>query len=323
METFTRRSALLTGTAALAATARPRALGAQGLTTVRIGAALDDSTTPILFADHAGYFRRYGIAAEIVKITSGAAVAAAVAGGSLDFGKSSIYAIIAAHVRGFPFQLVAPTGSYSSADPDAGLLVAATSPIRVAADLNGKTLGVSSLQDLNMVATEAWVDKNGGNSSTMRFLELSPPSVLDALVAARIAAAPVQDPLMSTIMATGAARNIGSFNDAIARTYQSAGIFATSGWIARNRDVVERFVRAMRDANIYLGKHEGEGVPLIAAFLGISEGSAQQLHHPGRPPFLLPSEIQPLIDLTAKYKIIPHGFAAEELISPAALKLPR
>jgi ABC-type nitrate/sulfonate/bicarbonate transport system substrate-binding protein len=89
MTALTRRFALLTGATAFAATTQPRGIGAQGLTPVRIGAALDDSTTPLLFADHAGYFRRYGIAAEIVKITSGAAVAAAVAGGSISANRAS------------------------------------------------------------------------------------------------------------------------------------------------------------------------------------------------------------------------------------------
>jgi NitT/TauT family transport system substrate-binding protein len=321
MITLTRASALRAGAVLCAAGTLPRPVGAQGLTTIRIGAAMDDSTTPILFADHAGYFRRYGIAVQITKVDSGAAVAAAVAGGSLDLGKASIYAIIAAHARGFPFQLIAATGSYSGSTPDEALLVSADSPIRSAADLDGKILGVASLQDLNMVATEAWVDKNGGHSATLRFIELAPPSVPAALFAGRIAAAPVQEPMASTIMAGGKARNIGSFFDGIATRYQTAGVFATADWVAHNRDLADRFARAMRDANAYLGKHEEEAVPLIGAFIGITPG--ENVHHPGRPLYLVASEIQPLIDVAATYKVIAHGFAAQELISPAALKPPR
>jgi NitT/TauT family transport system substrate-binding protein len=321
MTTLTRASALRAGAALCAAGAFPRRVTAQGLTTLRIGAAMDDSTTPILFADHAGYFKRYGIAVEITKVDSGAAVAAAVAGGSLDLGKASIYAIIAAHARGFPFQLIAPTGAYSAASPDEALLVSTASGIRSAADLDGKILGVASLQDLNMVATEAWVDKNGGHSATLHFIELAPPSVQAALFAGRIAAAPVQEPMASTIMATGKARNIGSFFDGVASRYQTAGVFATADWVTRNHDVADRFARAMRDANAYLGKHEDEGVPLIGAFIGIQEG--EKVNHPGRPLYLVPAEIQPMIDVAATYKVIAHGFAAQELISPAALKPPR
>jgi NitT/TauT family transport system substrate-binding protein len=318
MTTLTRASALRAGAVLCAAATVPRRLEAQGLTIIRIGAAMDDSTTPILFADHAGYFKRYGIAVQITKVDSGAAVAAAVAGGSLDLGKASIYAIIAAHARGFPFQLIAPTGSYSGSTPDEALLVAADSPIHSAADLDGKILGVASLQDLNMIATEAWVDKHGGHSATLRFIELAPPSVMAALFAGRIAASPVQEPMASTIMASGKARNIGSFFDGIASRYQTAGVFATADWVTRNRDVADRFARAMRDANAYLGKHEDEGVPLIGAFIGITEG--ENVHHPGRPLYLVASEIQPMIDVAATYKVIAHGFAAQELISPAALK---
>lgn len=308
-------------TTACTAALLPRSVRAQQTQTIRIGAAMDDSTTPVLFADHAGYFKRHGLSAEITKLTSGAAVAAAVAGGSLELGKSSIFSIIAAHVRGFPFQLIAPTASYSSASPDAGVVVATTSSIRSAADLNGKVLGVASLQDINMVATQAWVDKNGGQSSTLRFIELPPPAVPDALLAGRIDAAPVQDPLLSTILAGGKARNIGWFNDGIAKNYESAGVFATAEWVSRNADAAKRFALAMRDANAYLGKHEDAGVPLIAAFIGISATST--MHHPGRPLYLVPSEIQPLIDVAAAYKAIPRAFPAQELISPAALAPPR
>jgi NitT/TauT family transport system substrate-binding protein len=321
LTSLTRAGALRAGAAIWAAGTLPAPAEAQGLTIIRIGAAMDDSTTPILFADHAGYFKRNGIAVQITKVDSGAAVAAAVAGGSLDLGKASIYAIIAAHARGFPFQLIAATGAYSGSTPDEALIVSADSPIRSAADLDGKILGVASLQDLNMIATEAWVDKNGGHSATLRFIELAPPSVPAALFAGRIAASPVQEPMASTIMATGKARNIGSFFDGVANHYQTAGVFATADWVTRNRDVADRFARAMRDANAYLGKHEDEGVPLIGAFIGITEG--ENVHHPGRPLYLVASEIQPMIDVAATYKVIAHGFAAQELISPAALKPPR
>jgi NitT/TauT family transport system substrate-binding protein len=323
MSLFTREAILRGAMATAAATIVPRSIEAQNLTTMRIGAALDDSTTPLLFADHAGYFKRNGLAVEITKLQSGSAVAAAVIGGSLDLGKSSFYSIIAAHARGIPFQFIAPTGSYSSVSPDAALIVAASSPIRTASDLNGKILGVASLQDLNMVATEAWVDKNGGSSASLKFVELPPPAVLESLMAGRIAASPVQDPLLSTIMASGNARVIGYANDAIAKNYQSAGVFGTIEWVAHNRDTVERFARAMRDANAYLGKHEEEGVPLIAQFIGITSKSASSLHHPGRPSYLVAGEIQPLIDVTAAYKIIPRAFPAQEIISPSALQPPR
>jgi len=91
--------------------------------------------------------------------------------------------------------------------------------------------------------------------------------------------------------------------------------------LLNRNDLADRFARAMRDANAYLGKHEDEGVPLIGAFIGITEG--EKVHHPDRPQYLVAAQIQPMIDVATTYKVIAHGFDAQELISPAALKPPR
>ena len=66
--------------------------------------------------------------------------------------------MFAAFARGLPIKLVAPSSLYLSDHADSLLLVRADSPIRTARDLNGKILGVDSLNDVYTLATRAWVD---------------------------------------------------------------------------------------------------------------------------------------------------------------------
>ena len=140
------RRALLALGAALALSTPASFAQVTDLPTIRIGAALDVESTPVLYAQKAGLFAKAGLNVEIVKLTGGGtAIAAAIAGGGLEVGKASTFALVAAHARGVPFVLLAPAAYYSSAEADIPLVVSAGSTWKSARDLEGKTIGVVSL----------------------------------------------------------------------------------------------------------------------------------------------------------------------------------
>jgi NitT/TauT family transport system substrate-binding protein len=310
--------------AAAAVLAAGRAARAQTpLPHLRIGAALDDESTPVLYAQSAGIFRKHGLDVEIVKLTSGSAVAAAVVGGSLEIGKSSTIAIIAAHLRGVPFQIIAPIADYRSDKPHGALIVPIASTAKTGKDFSGKTIGVTSLQDLNSLAMLAWLEQTGGDPASVKFVELPPPAIGAALEAGRIDGAPVFEPALTNALATGKAK-IGAFvYDAIAKRFQGAIAFANQGWIAANPAVVDAFTHAMFESSSYVDAHESEMIPLVASFVGMDPATLAKMRHPGRPLYVDLPAIQPLIDLEAKFKVIPASFPARELISDEVLKPPR
>jgi len=300
----------------------PAGSSAQDAPLIRVGAALDDQSTPLLYAVHADMFKKAGLNVEIEKLGSGSVVAAAVAGGSLEIGKAATYAIILAVAKGLPFTLIAPIAYYSSDAPDGALVVPAKSTFKTARDLEGKTLGVTSLQDFNMLATEAWIDQNGGDPSGVKFIEIPPPAIPAALEQGRIDGAPVFEPAFTAALGSGA--RIGAHvYDAIGKHYIGAAMFANTSWVANHRDVIDRFNRVLLEANQYVAAHESQTMPLIAQFVGIDPAVLLKMHHPGRATYLVASEVQPLIDLAAKYKIIAKSFPAQQMICDCALKPPR
>ena len=287
---------------------------------IRVGAALDDQSTPLLYAAHAGIFKKYGLNVEIDKLGSGSVVAAAVAGGSLEIGKSSTYAFVLAFAKGLPFTLIAPIAYYRDEAPDGALLVAAKSTFKSARDLSGKTLGVTTLQDFNMLATLAWIDQNGGDSTQVKFVEIPPPAIAAALEAGRIDAAPVFEPVYTGAVSSGKARVAAYPYGSIAKRYSGAVLFANTKWVADHRELVDRFNHAILEADQYVAAHENEAIPLIAEFVGIDPALLLKMHHPGRATSIDASDIQPLIDLAAKYKIIPKAFPAQQTICECALR---
>jgi NitT/TauT family transport system substrate-binding protein len=310
---------------ALASLATPPSLAQRAdAPTIRIGAGLDVESTPVLYAQRAGMFARAGMKVEVVKIPGGGtAIAAAVAGGALEIGKASTYALVTAHARGVPFVLLAPAAYYSSDVPDIPLVVGVKSPLRTARDLNGKTIGVVSLATTMRLATETWIDANGGDSKSVHFVELSPPAMPIAIEQGRIDGGPLSEPVFSDAMAGGKIRVLGYPYNALGKHFVLADWFSTADWVAKNHELAEKFARVMYDANAYVAAHESEMTPFIAAYVGIDPAVLAKMKNPERGTYYDPALIQPLIDGAARYKAIPKVFPAAEMISDAALKPPK
>lgn len=294
---------------------------ADSLPLIRIGAALDDETAPLLYGKQSGIFERAGLNAEIEKFNSGSAITAAVIGGSLDAGKVGTIAAITAFARGIPIKVIAPVALWDSAAPDhRAIIVAAASPLRTAKDFVSKTIAVSSLGDLDTLAIETWLEQNGIDSNAVKLVEIPPDAVPAAIDQNRIDGGVQGEPLLSASLRTKRYR-VGAvpFN-AIGPHWDVAVIIAETGWIERNRAIVDKFVRGIYEANTYVAKHENVADPLIAQFLNLDLATVSHMTHPERALYLVPQNLQPSIDLAAKYNLIPKTFPAATMISQYALK---
>ena len=320
----TRAAALrLTALSALGLASAPRSLAAQDLTTLRIaGTPIDDFKT-VPYAVKAGIFRKYGLAAEITMVNSGAAGLAAVAGGSVHVCSSSLPALVQAHVRGVPFRIVAPAQLYLTDAPAVLLLVKKDSPIQSARDLNGKTIASASLGDLNSVSTTALVDQNGGDAKSLKFVELPLSTVVTALDDGRVDAYPVAAPYFDQALATGRVRVLAKPYDAIAKRFEATAYVAIDSYVAANGATLERFARAMHESIVYTNAHLPETADLVASYSGVDAAIVGKSVRAVDAEYVEARNIQPFIDFAAKYKLIPAGFDAQDLIAPTVLKPPR
>ena len=307
-----RRTALASGIALLAARAP---LGAQPLPTMTVGAVPEESVTPALWAQQSGMFRRAGLDVNVQSQGSGTAIAAGVAGGSYAAGKSSLNAIISAHSRGLPFVLIAGGSLYDSKNPYSNLAVKADSPLKTAADLNGKLIASPALNDVTTVATKAWIDQHGGDSASVKVLEFPFAAIPDALAAGRVDAGFIADPVLQQAVDAGKVRVFAHAFDAIALKFMVTTWFVSADYAAKNRGTIAKFNRTMADAASYVEAHPADAVALLAKFSGVDPAVITRSHRLAYAP-LDPALIQPVIDACAKYKVIPAAFDAKELIAP-------
>jgi NitT/TauT family transport system substrate-binding protein len=290
---------------------------------IKIAASTNDSTTAAVYAVKAGLFKKAGLNVELTGMNSGAAVAAAVAGGSVQIGAGSLMSLITAHEKHVPFTLVANSAIMLSEVLYGALVVKKDSPIRTGRDLNGKTVATPALRDFNAISTMAWVDANGGDSSTLKFVELSAPASLQGVIDGRIDTSIIATPVLTQGLEGGQIRVLGNAFDAISKRYIYIGWFTTEDFASKNRDAIERFTRVMHDAAVYCNAHHAETADMIVEFAKIDPKVAAGMTRVMFAEYLSAPLIQPMIDVAAKYKLIEKRFDAQDLISPYALKPPR
>jgi NitT/TauT family transport system substrate-binding protein len=288
--------------------------------TVRVSSAPDEDILGTIWGIQSGSFKKNGLDVDLRLSNSGAAVAASVIGGSVDVGKSSMFSLISAHLRGLPITLIAAAAVYNTKVPAVGLIVKKGSPIRTAADLNGKTISVQALNDQYAVAVKAWSDQHGGNSASLHFLELPSSAAAEGIDAGRVDAAATTNPILSEAIAGGKVQEIGHPFDGIGPFFVQAAYFCTNDYARDNRDTIQRFSRALDEASTYVNSHHAQTAVALSSFTKVPLDIVQQMTRTQLATKIDPAVIQPVIDSAFKYKAIDKAFDAKEMIAPFMLR---
>lgn len=312
--TRARAAALLFGGAALGALRLPGT--AQTNEAVRVAAIpIIGAAEPALAGDM-GFFSKAGIDVVILPMQGSAAIASAVLSGAADVGFSAVDTLVTIHQKGIPLVIIAPGSEYLSTLPanDAVLVLPANSSARQAQDLNGKTIAVNSLTGIANLSTRLWIDQNGGDSTTVKFVEVPFSAMPVAIAEGRVDCAQVTEPFIAAAEKNG--RVLAShLNAAVAKRFLITAWFTTPQWAAAHADAVRKFAAAIRETAIWANQSSsqvkrGES---LAKYTKIDPGVIATMVPPHYGEQLTPVSVQPLIDATAKYnKFSP--FAAKELI---------
>jgi NitT/TauT family transport system substrate-binding protein len=295
---------------ACAAVCVPRALPAAE--TLHVATTPIDLGAQVLYAKDRGYFAKAGLDVDVQLISSGAAIASAVAGGALDIAQANLVSLAAAHERGLPFVIVAPAGLYTSTAPTTHMLVAKNASFKSGKDLDGKTIAVNGILNISQIGGMAWIEATGGDLSTVHFIEMPFPQMGAALEAGRIDAAVVAEPEASAAMAATGARIIGEPYTAIAKRFLIGAWFATSSWAKAHPDAVKRFVEAVDAAGTWANAHHAESAKILETYTKITLGpNAPRTTYTTK---LDAKEITPLLDAAAKYKAIKAPISASDLL---------
>ena len=312
---ITRAAALRSTLVAGATCAIPSIAAAQARTPLHLATLPVDADATAWFALDQGFFARNGLDITIDIVTSGSAITAGVTGGAIDIGVASIGSLSTAHARGLPILAVAAGGLYNGALPTSVLAVSETSPLRTAKDLNGKTIAIQTIGELASFAMISWINKNGGDGKSVKFVELPTSSMADALDKGRVDAAFLAEPFFT--QAKPGARFFGATYDGVSKRFLISAWLANRDWLDRNGATAKKFISAMRAAAVWA--NQAQNLAASGAILGkytkISPDVIAKMQRAQFATRLEPAMLQPVIDVSAQYGVIPKAFPAADVIA--------
>ncbi len=291
----------------------PTLAGAQQPAAIRAAMIPIEPAALIYYAADNGYFTSAGLDVEIAQNPSTPAIASAVASGTYDIAYGTISTLAVAHVHGLPFVIIAPGIGYIPGRITGAIMVPTTSTLQSGKDFNGKTLATAGLNTIAEYLPRAWIDKHGGDSTTIKFVEIPFPATGDAMASGRVDAAYMVEPFITIASKKGLARVLTPGDDAIAPIYTATGWYTTTDWAKAHPDAVARFTAAMLAAARWANANQAKVVPIIAKELHADPVLAAETSRPYFPEKLVPAQMQPWIDVTAHYAKFPT-FPVEELI---------
>lgn len=268
--------------------------------TILVGTAGKETDAQVYYAQDMGFFKKAGLNVEIQTLANGPAIAAAVASGALQIGNSNVLSIAVARQKGLPFVIFAPGALYSSTAPTTALAVVPNGPIRSAKDLNGKVLAGVSLGGLDQLSLETWLDKNGGDSSTAKFVELPPSQMVAALQRGTVSAVSLPDPALNSALNDGSVRILGNNYDSVAPSFLIGAWFATNDWLVKNPDAAKRFSDAMAETADWANANHDKAAEILLKYTKIDSRTS----HVRFARTLSTATIQPVLDAGARYKLI-------------------
>jgi len=308
-----RRSWLLAAAALPAATVMPRVAAAQSAPVVRFATSPAEGYLQPWFAQDAGIFAKDGINAEVSLLANGATVSAAVAGGAIDVGISTITNIANAITRGVPFVMIAPSVLTTTKVPSGLVCVAKTGSIRTAKDLEGKTVAVPALKQIVDLALRVWLTQGGADPDKVQVVESSFADMAPGIERGRFGAAVISEPSLTNAMKHADVRSIGDPYATLGPSYTIAGWITTTAFQQKYPESVRKVTAALLESARWANTHHDQTAVIVSR---ITKIDVDTIRNEVRPPFaeeIRPQDLQPQLDAAYKFGFLTRAVSAGEL----------
>jgi len=306
-----RRSVLRLGLAApLAFAAVP--VRAQA-TTIRLGCGVDDAFMQPYWAAELGLFKRAGLDVQINVVGPVAVVPAAI-GGSIDVGMADPIQLALALNRGIALQYFAGGPLSTRQSPTLVLCVAKNSPIRTLKDLGGKTIAIISVRSLMQITTSELLTRNGADPATVKFFELHFPEMAPALARGAVDAALIGEPFLTENKAD--VRPIGVPFDVVAPSFTIFDWLARREWLEANAEVARKLAGVFYETARWVNGHTAESAAIEAKVTKIDPEVVRTMQRNPLSTALRAADVQPVLDIATRYKLLDRPVRAGELIAP-------
>src|SRR5690625_33559 len=279
--------------------------GGGDLTEVTVGVLPIVDVAPIYLGVEQGIFEDHGPELTLEAPQGGAAGVPGVGSGEGGFGVRNVTSLLLASPEGLPLRMVAP-GHPPTGEPGEDFAAVVTNPdsgIETAADLSGHTVAVNTLNNIGDSTVSKVVDDDGGDPSTVEFVELGFPDMPAALSSGQVDAAWILEPHLSTAMNEGAVPVSWNYAE-VDPELMIAAYFTSEQYMSSDPETVEAFTTAIQESLAYIQENPQAGIDILNEYTEIDPATAEDLAMPAFDPEINTETVQLLADLALEYGLV-------------------
>lgn len=317
----TRTGLALTAVAGLSMTAcgngDDAAPGEDGeLTPISVGVLPIVDNAAIYLGDQEGFFEDAGLDLTLEQAQGGAALLPAVMSDEMDFGFSNVTSLLIAESQGLDVEILAG-GSATTGDPEedfAAVVVPEDSEIEDITDLEGAEIAVNTLSNISDSTISAAVEAEGGDPSSIDYVEMPFPDMPGALSNGTVDAAAAVEPYQ-TITQNDGARAIFSNYAYPVEDLTVATWFSSNDYVEQNPEVVEAFTEAMAESQRYADENPDAVREILPSYTDLEEDVIEQLTLSHYPAAVNMDSLEQINQISAETGVINEEVDLDELFS--------
>jgi NitT/TauT family transport system substrate-binding protein len=291
--------------------------GANKPATLKVGVIPIADVAPVYVGIKQGFFKEENLTIQPQIAEGGATITAQTVSGDLQIGFSNVTSLIIAASKKLPIQIVASGVKGAESEDDAwdAVLTKKGSPIKDPKALEGQTVSVNNLNNVGPLTINNAMEKAGADYKKVKYVEVPFPDANAALDTNRIDAAWVVEPFVSQGKAQGTGEVLHPFEQ-MAPNFEVATYFVTKQYAAQNKDVVDRFVRAINKSLEYADQNPDVVRQVVPTYTKIPKDVAAKMTLPQWASEINQPTVQQTADLAQKYGYIKDKPDLGELIRP-------
>lgn len=273
-----------------------------GPDTVTVGLIPIVDVAPLFLGQEQGFFADRDIELETDFAAGGAEIVPGVQAGTYEFGFSNVISLMLAQSSGIDVRVVSNGNNSTGVDGEdfGSLMVPVDSPAQSAADLEGATIAINTLNNISDTVVRASLRNAGADPATVEFVGMPFPEMEAALAGGDVDAAFPVEPFQTIIRNNDVGRSIASSWVDAAPDLTVAAYF-TSGELAESDpDLVERFSAAMAESLAYANDNPDAVREIIPTYSEISDELAAELTLPTWPPEINRASTEQLAELAVQ-----------------------
>lgn len=263
---------------------------------------------PVYWAKDHGFFKKEGLNVQFVNLQGGPVGIQKVVTGEIQFAFSNPISSTIATSKGAPVQTVALVSGLG--EGELGIFVKPDSPIKDMADLDGKTVGINTTNNVGDV-TFAKLAKSKGISAKPDWVEVPFPEMIDGVKNGSIQAGYLPEPFASAAGQAGL-RQVANLvqGDTVGLPIST---FVTSTQYAQtNPEVVTKFAHALNEARGDIAGNLPEFRKWLPKATGTDAKAAQVMHLPNFDVKLNVQEMQDMANFLKELGVIKGSYDASK-----------